>query len=93
MRFAIQPALAPADPVLIRTVLQNLLDNAWKFTSGRDDAAIEFGMVPDGNGGSRFYVRDNGAGFDPAEAGKLLRRSSDCIQPPSSPAPASAWRA
>jgi PAS domain S-box-containing protein len=68
-----QPALATADPALIRTVLQNLLDNAWKFTSGRDDAAIEFGMTPDGTSGHRFYVRDNGAGFDTADAGKLFK--------------------
>jgi PAS domain S-box-containing protein len=68
-----QPALAMADPTLIRTVLQNLLDNAWKFTSGRDDAAIEFGMTPDGTAGSRFYVRDNGAGFDNAYVGKLFK--------------------
>jgi PAS domain S-box-containing protein len=74
VRFTIQqPALATADPTLIRTVLQNLLDNAWKFTSGRDDAAIEFGMTPDGTSGSRFYVRDNGAGFDTADAGKLFK--------------------
>jgi PAS domain S-box-containing protein len=74
VRFTIQqPALATADPTLIRTVLQNLLENAWKFTSGRDDAAIEFGMTPDGTSGSRFYVRDNGAGFDPADAGKLFK--------------------
>jgi PAS domain S-box-containing protein len=68
-----QPALATADPTLIRTVLQNLLDNAWKFTSGRDDAAIEFGMTPDEPSGSRFFVRDNGAGFDTAHAGKLFK--------------------
>ena len=74
VRFTIQqPALATADPALIRTVLQNLLDNAWKFTSKRDDAAIEFGMTPDGTSGSRFYVRDNGAGFDTADAGKLFK--------------------
>jgi PAS domain S-box-containing protein len=74
VRFTIQqPALATADPTLIRTVLQNLLDNAWKFTSGRDDAAIEFGMTPEGTSGSRFYVRDNGAGFDTADAGKLFK--------------------
>jgi signal transduction histidine kinase len=66
-------ALATADPTLIRTVLQNLLDNAWKFTSGRDEAAIEFGMTPDRTSGSRFYVRDNGAGFDTADAGKLFK--------------------
>ena len=74
VRFTIrQPALATADPTLIRTVLQNLLDNAWKFTSGRDDAAIEFGMTPEGTSGNCFYVRDNGAGFDTASAGKLFK--------------------
>ena len=74
VRFTIQqPALAMADPTLIRTVLQNLLDNAWKFTSRRDDAAIEFGMTPEGTSGSCFYVRDNGAGFDTADAGKLFK--------------------
>ena len=73
VRFTIQqPATATADPTLIRTVLQNLLENAWKFTSGRDDAAIEFGMTPEGTTGTRFYVRDNGAGFDPADAGNLF---------------------
>jgi PAS domain S-box-containing protein len=74
VRFTIQqPALATADPTLIRTVLQNLLDNAWKFTSKRDDAAIEFGMTPEGTSGNCFYVRDNGAGFDTADAGKLFK--------------------
>jgi PAS domain S-box-containing protein len=73
VRFAIQqPALATADRTLIRTVLQNLLENAWKFTAGRDDAAIEFGMTREGTAGSRFYVRDNGAGFNAAHAGKLF---------------------
>ena len=69
-----QPAVATADPTLIRTVLQNLLENAWKFTSGRDDAAIEFGATPASAGDGRlgYYVRDNGAGFDPAYAGKLF---------------------
>jgi PAS domain S-box-containing protein len=74
VRFTIQqPVWATADLTLIRTVLQNLLDNAWKFTSGRDDAAIEFGMMPDGPSGSCFYVRDNGAGFETAHAGKLFK--------------------
>jgi signal transduction histidine kinase len=53
--------------------LQNLMDNAWKFTSGRDDATIEFGMRPDGTSYNRFYLRDNGAGFDTAYAGKLFK--------------------
>ena len=73
VRFTIQqPAWARADLTLIRTVLQNLMDNAWKFTSGRDDATIEFGMTPDGTSSNRFYLRDNGAGFDPAYTGKLF---------------------
>jgi signal transduction histidine kinase len=64
---------ALADRRLIRTVLQNLLDNAWKFTSGRDDASIEFGTAPSGDAAVCCYVRDNGAGFDPAYADKLFQ--------------------
>ena len=94
VRFTIQqPASATADPTLIRTVLQNLLDNAWKFTSGRDDATIEFGMTPDGTSGSCFYVRDNGAASTPPTPINYSRHSSDSIVPPSSLALASAWRA
>ena len=74
VRFTIeQPVWVTADLTLIRAVLQNLLDNAWKFTSGREDAAIEFGMTPDETGCSRFYLRDNGAGFDTADADKLFK--------------------
>jgi PAS domain S-box-containing protein len=72
--FAIaKPVQALADRRLIRTVLQNLLDNAWKFTSGRDDASIEFGTAPSGDAALCCYVRDNGAGFDSAYAGKLFQ--------------------
>ena len=72
--FAIEkPVHALADRRLIRTVLENLLDNAWKFTSGRDDASIEFGTAPSGDAAVCCYVRDNGAGFDPAYAGKLFQ--------------------
>jgi PAS domain S-box-containing protein len=74
VRFVIaRPVQALADHRLIRTVLQNLLDNAWKFTSGRDDASIEFGTAPSGDAAVCYYVRDNGAGFDPAYAGKLFQ--------------------
>jgi signal transduction histidine kinase len=73
VRFTIQqPAWALADKPLIRTVLQNLLGNAWKFTSGQDDASIELWMTPDGDTSTSFFIRDNGAGFDPAEASKLF---------------------
>jgi PAS domain S-box-containing protein len=62
---------AVGDPGLIRIVLANLLGNAWKFTSRREGAQIEFGTDLD-NGAPRFFVRDNGAGFDMAFAGKLF---------------------
>ena len=72
--FAIEkPVQAWADPGLIRTVLENLLDNAWKFTSGRDDASIEFGTAPSGDAAVCCYVRDNGVGFDSAYADKLFQ--------------------
>jgi light-regulated signal transduction histidine kinase (bacteriophytochrome) len=72
--FAVaKPVQALADRGLIRTVLENLLDNAWKFTSGRDDASIEFGTAPSGDAAVCCYVRDNGVGFDSAYAGKLFQ--------------------
>jgi PAS domain S-box-containing protein len=68
-----QPAPALADLVLIREVLDNLLSNAWKFTSGRDTASIEFGMTPATDGRVRCHVRDNGAGFNPEYTHKLFQ--------------------
>jgi signal transduction histidine kinase len=64
---------AIADRPLIRTVLENLLENAWKFTSGRQDAAIEFAATAADDAPLCCYVRDNGAGFDPAYADKLFQ--------------------
>jgi PAS domain S-box-containing protein len=73
VRFTIQDAVwVPADRVLIRSVLENLVGNAWKFTSRRENASIEFGTIPVGDAPVCCYVRDNGAGFDPAYAGKLF---------------------
>ena len=72
--FTIQrPVLVRADLALIRTVMQNLVENAWKFTSGRDDALIEFGTAPAADGRVCCYVRDNGAGFDPAYVERLFQ--------------------
>ncbi len=62
---------ATADPGLLRVVLENLLNNAWKFTSKRECAHIEFGMTP-GNGTPIYFIRDDGAGFDPAYADRLF---------------------
>ena len=71
--FTIQrPVQAQADLTLIRTVLQNLLDNAWKFTSRRDNASIEFGATSTLDAQVCCYVRDNGAGFDPTYMDKLF---------------------
>jgi PAS domain S-box-containing protein len=60
------------DERLLRTVMENLLGNAWKFTSKTTGAAIEFGTLPARGAMTHCYVRDNGAGFDPASAGKLF---------------------
>ncbi len=63
----------PVDRVLIRSVLENLVGNAWKFTSRRDETFIEFGTTtPAGDAAVCCYVRDNGAGFDPAYSDKLF---------------------
>jgi signal transduction histidine kinase len=60
-----------ADARLMRIALENLLGNAWKFTSKVGDAAVEIGaeML---DGASVFFVRDNGAGFDEGYASKLF---------------------
>ena len=60
-----------ADPVLIRNVLQNLLGNAWKYSRNVTPAQISFASE-DRNGTRYFCVRDNGAGFDMANAYKLF---------------------
>jgi len=60
-----------ADPSLIRIALYNLIGNAWKFTSKRANARIEFGALIQ-RSKTVYYVRDNGAGFDMEHAGKLF---------------------
>jgi PAS domain S-box-containing protein len=62
-----------ADERLLRTVMDNLLGNAWKFTSKTSRARIEFGTLPAAGPMVHCYVRDNGAGFDPAAAAQLFR--------------------
>ena len=65
-----------ADRPLFERVMENLLSNAWKFTSKTGDAFIEVGSEIDQNGGVVLYVKDNGAGFDMAEADKLFAEFS-----------------
>jgi signal transduction histidine kinase len=60
------------DPRLLRQVLENLIGNAWKFTSKRPDARVEVGQLASDDDGTVYFVKDNGAGFDPAHATRLF---------------------
>ena len=72
VEFRIEEGLETfVDSHLLRITLENLLGNAWKFTSKRESACIEFGKTHV-DGKSPYYVRDNGAGFDPAYADRLF---------------------
>jgi signal transduction histidine kinase len=64
--------LVVGDPNLVRLALDNLLSNAWKYTSKTADARIDFGVRVQ-VGDRAYYVRDNGVGYDPAYAHKLFR--------------------
>ncbi len=71
--FEIEAGLrARADKGLVTILLDNLLRNAWKFTSRHPEARIEVGAEP-GSEEGRFFVRDDGAGFDPSHAGQLFQ--------------------
>lgn len=60
-----------ADEKLLKVVMENLIGNAWKYTATRKDAFIEFGVT--GIGGEvTYFVKDNGIGFDMAQAEKLF---------------------
>jgi light-regulated signal transduction histidine kinase (bacteriophytochrome) len=61
---------AEADPALLSAALEALLQNAWKFTRGREPARIEVGVQPANP--PVYFVRDNGVGFDMRYAGKLF---------------------
>jgi signal transduction histidine kinase len=65
-------AQAFADEGLMVVVLENLLRNAWKYTSKIEVAQIEFGYAENGEG-TVYFVRDNGAGFNPRYADRLFR--------------------
>lgn len=70
----IQPGLsANGDPHLMRLVMENLLENAWKFSSKKPRTVIEFGATSDAEGQRSFHVRDQGSGFDPSQAHLLFR--------------------
>ena len=62
---------AQGDARLVKVVLENLMGNAWKFTSKRADAHISLGQVQRKEG-QAFFVQDDGAGFDPRYMDKLF---------------------
>ncbi len=63
---------AEGDPGLLKQLWVNLLSNAWKFTRKQDAARIEVG-ASEKDGVTMYYCRDNGAGFDMGESGRLFR--------------------
>lgn len=69
---------AQGDPGLIRIVLDNLLSNAWKFTSRREHAHVELDVIRGAEGDTVFRVKDNGAGFDPRYATRLFGPFQRC---------------
>lgn len=72
VRFLAQKEIrAQADPVLMRAVMENILGNAWKYSSRTATPEVEFGEEFSG-AGRAFFVRDNGAGFDGDRAGELF---------------------
>jgi signal transduction histidine kinase len=72
--WRIAPGLtAPGDRRLLRIALENMLDNAWKFTAKTPQPRIEFDALTDAQDNLVFYIKDNGAGFDYAYADRLFR--------------------
>jgi signal transduction histidine kinase len=59
------------DPTLIRIILENLLGNAWKFSTEKEDACIEFGTI-NTEEDLVYFVRDNGSGFEQEESEKVF---------------------
>jgi PAS domain S-box-containing protein len=72
VHFGIEEGLtAQGDSQLLRLTLENLLGNAWKYTAKHETARIEFGRQLQ-NGRPVYFVRDDGAGFDPRYVGRLF---------------------
>lgn len=65
-----KPAIG--DPRLLQIVIENLVHNAWKYTSRQQHARIEFGCHEQ-NDRVIYFIRDNGAGFDPNQRDRLFR--------------------
>ncbi|MGE4242326.1 MAG: ATP-binding protein [Ramlibacter sp.] len=67
-----EPWHARGDVRLLSQMIDNLVRNAWRFTEGRDHACIEAGSQRQADGTLVHFVRDNGVGFDMAQAAHLF---------------------
>jgi light-regulated signal transduction histidine kinase (bacteriophytochrome) len=74
VEFVIQSGLCDrGDPHMLQILLENLMQNAWKFTSRNPQAKIEFGAIAQSTGIPIYFVRDDGVGFDMAYNNKLFK--------------------
>jgi PAS domain S-box-containing protein len=74
VEVTLEPAMrGVADANLLRIALENLIGNAWKFTGRIDAPRIEIGSEGTEDGRTTFFIRDNGAGFDSAQASNLFQ--------------------
>jgi signal transduction histidine kinase len=64
---------AVGDGTLLRLLLTNLLQNAWKYTGREKETRIELGVVKDADGIATYHVRDNGIGFDNSQRDRIFR--------------------
>lgn len=64
---------ANGDAKLLKIALENLLSNAWKFTSAKTHSCVEFNSMLSETGQVIYFVKDNGAGFDMAYENKLFQ--------------------
>ncbi len=72
--FEAEPGMkAVGNGTLLRLLLSNLLQNAWKYTELNDEARIDLGVVQDEHGVPTYHVRDNGIGFDNAQRERIFQ--------------------
>jgi signal transduction histidine kinase/CheY-like chemotaxis protein len=72
VKFSAPEALARGDAGMLRIVLENLMSNAWKFTGKTADARVQLGIGERAENLTTFFLRDNGAGFDPRYCSNLF---------------------
>jgi hypothetical protein len=72
VEFSVEDGWARGDVGMLRIVLENLMSNAWKFTSKTPNARVQLGIVERTERLTSFYLKDNGAGFDPRYCSNLF---------------------